>query len=275
MPDEYPPPGHVLRQLALSIIPTGEGAAAVEFPVWPQLCHPAGGVRAGVLVTAIDVSGGVLTARAVHPDWIATSSLSMVQRRPATEGTVRIDTRVLRAGRTAVVLGYEVADGRGPVAVGTMDFSRLHRREGNPDITAAGLQVEPTRFATDGPAPDDPIVDHVGLRRDVGAVGVAELDLTDRVRNSLGAVQGGMLGLVAEAAAESVGAAALGCPTARTVDLTLDYVAVANTGPVRGEAEVVRVDGAAPLGAARCRVEITDLGSGRLVTVALATVVPA
>jgi acyl-coenzyme A thioesterase PaaI-like protein len=210
----------------------------------------------------------MLAARVVHPDWIATSGLSVDQARPAAasgEGHVEIRVEVLRAGRTAVVLAHEVADGDGRVGSGTMTFTRLHRREGNPQVPA-DLPRGKAVFASDGPLPE-PVIEAVGLRVDQAAA-TAELDLTDTVRNSLGSVQGGMLGLVAEAAAEAAGSSALRSP-ARVLDLALDYVAVARTGPVRAVAEVVRVDGPA----ARVRVRVDDVGAGRLAVIAHAGVV--
>jgi acyl-coenzyme A thioesterase PaaI-like protein len=255
----------VLRRLRLEVEPVGESGARLTFPVWDGLLHPLGGVRTGVVVTAIDVAGGMLAARAAHPDWIATAGLSVDQSRPVATGRAEVTVEVLRAGRTAVVLSHEVADGDGWVGAGTMTFTRLHRREGNPEVPA-GLPPGKAVFASDGPLPE-PLTEAVGLRVDP-ATATAELDLTDTVRNSLGSVQGGMLGLVAEAAAEAAGSAALGSP-ARVLDLALDYVAVARIGPVRAVAEVVRVDGPA----ARVRVRVDDIGADRLAVIAHAGVV--
>lgn len=267
MTSAYPPPGHVLRRLALEVEPAGDDAVRLTFPVWDGLLHPQGGVRAGVVVTAVDVAGGMLAARTVHPDWIATSGLSLDQRRPATTGPVEVVARVLRAGRTAVVLDHDVHDAQGPVGTGTMTFTRLVRREGNPEITEGPTQGRAV-FASDGPLPE-PITQAVGLVVDPDAA-TASLELTDTVRNSLGSVQGGMLGLVAEAAAEAVGEQELG-GRARTADLSLDYVAVAKQGPVRGVAEVIR----ATASSVRARVTVTDEGADRLAVIAHATVIPA
>jgi uncharacterized protein (TIGR00369 family) len=247
--------------MALEVVPVDEGLR-MRFPAWPALCHPDGGVRTGIVVTAADVVGGMMAARSAHPDWIATSGLNLDQRRPACGGMVQVDCRVLRVGRTAVVLDHEVRDDKGEVGHGTMMFSRLVRRDHNP--TMAEAAAGPVRFATDGPVSDEPIADQVGVRNiEPGAV---ELDLTDVVRNSMGTVQGGMLALVSELAAESATAAQVGA-RARVLDLSLDYVHTAKVGPVRAVAEVVRLDGRT----ARLRVEVHDAGAERLSVIAHAT----
>lgn len=266
MPHEYPPPGHVLRQLAVEVHPAGDGAVELRCPVHPGVLHPAGGVRCGVLATAADVAGGLLSARTVFPDWIATAALTLDQLRPTVDdGDLRLPTRVLRAGRSMAVLGFDVLDRLGTVGHGTMTFTRLARRDTNPELPGDGPRSGPATFAADPPAAE-PLPALAGVR--LVDIGVAELDLTDVVRNSLGSVQGGMLGLVAEMAAETAGASELG-RAARTLDLGLDYVAVARQGPVRARAVVVRSSD----DWARCRVEVVDTGQERLAVVAHATVV--
>lgn len=257
----------MLRQLGIEVTPSGDDAVDLILATDGVARRPDGRVDPAAIATAVDVAGGLLTARAVHPDWIATSSLSVDLRRPADVGggSARVRATVLRAGRSAVVVGHRVFDDRGEVGVGTLTFSRLERREGNPDVQVDGPRSGSVRFVSDPTTPG-------GLDELVGCEaagdGSASLALTDRVRNSLGAVQGGMVALVAERAAEAV-ASANGWRQPTCVDLALDYVGVARSGPIRAVAAVVR-RGADHL---RLRVEVTDEGAGRLAAVAAVSVI--
>ena len=73
-----------------------------------------GRVRAGILATLVDAIGGGLAAYAAAPGWIATADLDLQligaldRRRP----TVDAIGRVLRAGRSTVVIAVDLARGR-------------------------------------------------------------------------------------------------------------------------------------------------------------------
>jgi acyl-coenzyme A thioesterase PaaI-like protein len=98
---------------------------------------------------------------------------------------------------------------------------------------------------------------------DAGA-GVTELPLRDYVRNSMGAVQGGIVAAGADAAAEHAIAEACGGPV-EVVDLQISYLALVKAGPMRTTATVL--DAQPEFG--RARVEIVDTSAdGRLTTVA-------
>ena len=91
--------------------------------------------------------------------------------------------------------------------------------------------------------------------------GELELPLTPYVGNTLGALQGGISAALSAFAAEAAGAAALGRPVA-ALDLSVHFLALARTGPVRTRASIERPSRDAAL----VRVELHD--GERLCTVA-------
>ena len=170
-----------------------------------------------------------------------------------------------RAGRTTIVVGAEVASTSRPettLAVASLTFSVLHRRESNPVIAIPDDEsVAPRRsFMGETSQFDLPVYDACGFRT-VGA-GVVEVDPQEYIVNSLGAVQGGVLASLVDAATVS----ALG-PDTETADLQLVYLALAKQGPIRASATVERADD----DAAVTSVVVDDLAAERRTSVARCT----
>src|SRR5262249_19422994 len=100
----YPPDHHLLRDLALEIEHRHDGTSRGWLSVVPALLDDTGAVRAGVLATIVDMIGGGLAAQTAVPNWIATADLTLHVARRATGPTIETIGRVLRAGRTTIVL---------------------------------------------------------------------------------------------------------------------------------------------------------------------------
>ena len=88
----------------MSFDDSGAGGSRAWLPVVPELCGDDGAVRAGALTTLVDVIGGGLAATTAQPNWIATADLTLHLTAAATDGVVEARARVLRAGRTTIVL---------------------------------------------------------------------------------------------------------------------------------------------------------------------------
>ena len=83
-----------------------------------------------------------------------------------------------------------------------------------------------------------PLEESIGIDVRDGAAGVVHLPIVDYVRNSLGAVQGGMMAALATTAAErSLSIACAGVQ--RVVDLQVTYLSLARVGPVATRTTVV------------------------------------
>jgi acyl-coenzyme A thioesterase PaaI-like protein len=95
--------------------------------------------------------------------------------------------------------------------------------------------------------------------------GAVELPVADYVRNSIGALQGGAVVALVDAAAESVAAARMGAGIT-TQDLQLHFLALGRIGPIRTRTRWL----AGSSHEARLRVELVDTGQeDRLVAVSV------
>jgi acyl-coenzyme A thioesterase PaaI-like protein len=208
----------------------------------------------------VDVVGGGLAGLAARPDWIATADLTLHLLPRPVDGAIEAHGRVLRAGRTTVVVAVGLATERGErVGVATMSFAVLPRRDGNPVLDQADTVQ---RMTMEGGTPlDRPVLERVGLRAVEPAAGVVELPYSDYVRNTLGAVQGGMMATAADVAAEHALTAACGGPV-DTTDLQITYLALAKVGPVRSRTRVLTAHPAYGI----AHVELEDAGAGGRVT---------
>ena len=150
---------------------------------------------------------------------------------------------------------YEVTvdEGSGPVAVATVRMTLLGRQDERRDAGAAEQATRDTAAVTPL-ASLDSIVRLVepappgGLRMEIG----------DNVRNSWGALAGGVTSLLAELAAER--AAVVDGRTATVRALSVHFLAPGRAGPVDAVADMVSPpDPAAET--AHLRVRVTDAGN--------------
>ncbi len=275
--DEYPPHNHILRDLRVCLEFQSKERAVIRAPVVPEICRKDGTLQVGAVATLIDVLGGALTVRAVHPDWIATASLSVhMTGRPSSE-TVAAAGEVIRAGRTMAIIDADIreeteedpAASVRSIGKAMMTFSRLPRRE---DTPALNLEVDgPERFdfATDGSGLDRSYRDAAGVRVLDEKAGVAEIEMKHYVRNSFGALQGGMIAVLADVAGEIAARSATG-KAVTTNDLAIQYLSQGKRGPFRTRTRVLRTTHDTAL----TRVEVVDGGiEDRVIAVVMNTAV--
>jgi acyl-coenzyme A thioesterase PaaI-like protein len=246
----YPPPDHVLRSLGL------------EIELVSDTCHDARVGRIdgfGALATSIDVLAGVVCGRAVAPDWMATSAMQLHLWQPPGRAD-HLRARLLRAGRNVVTIQVDIASrGRGELqAIGAavLTFARLPRRSTNL-LVASDEPGREERIRFD-PPDQRPVARFEQLFGCVvldAAGGVTSTQLTPQLRNSFGALNGGV---VAAAIERSAGCAAgAGGTTSRTVALSVDYLGQATVGPVQSHAVVLDRDAQR---STLVRVELCDTG---------------
>lgn len=264
LPEEYPPPRHMLRDLRLATEPEASGACT-WLPLVPEI-EGVGGPRLGVIATLVDVAGGGAALEAVKPDWIATSDLAVHRLDPPVGSSLEARPQVVRAGRSSVVLEVEVRSGGARVALATMGFTRLGAR--------GGAQQHPGRpagrveFAHPESGLRRPVLAEIGAQDREEAGGVVELAMSPYVVNSLGALQGGAAAVLLERAAELAGREALGAEVVVS-DLSIHFIALGRIGPMRTRARLLRRGEAGAL----LRIELVDIGAeGRLGALATAWV---
>lgn len=264
MEQPYPPRGHFLRHLRIETDTTGPGGSIGRIPALADLCGADGTLHIGAIAAGLDVTAGALAIASVHPDWTATTHLSIQTSAGAPAGSaVGLTCRVLRAGRNSVFIGADLtAPDSTPIGSATIGFARLPRRDGNP-TEAGAIEGRVTRFGdgeADGPRP--PLTDFLGLR--AAAAGGVELDLSPQIANSTGTIQGGVVASILEQAAQAVAG------PGRVADLEVHYLAAGRTGPFVATGAVVRQAG----GLTVVRVRLVDAGAqDRLLATGVAGVI--
>lgn len=259
----YPPDHHVLRDLRLESEAGPDLTARGWIDVSDSLRGPTQLPLPGALATLVDAVGGGLAATAARPDWIATADLTM--HIVPCPGVTRVQAagRVLRAGRTTVVIAVDITSTAGDaLGMATMTFAILPRRDGNPVIDPVAA-TRRTTMARAGSGFTQSLESTTGLRVLDDRAGAVQLPLTDYVRNTLGAVQGGMMAMTAAVAAERALSAAANAHM-DVVDLQVTYLALAKVGPVASTVRVLDVQS----DFATAHVELTDAGAdGRVTTI--------
>lgn len=239
MPEVYPPAHHVLRDLRLAFAAGADGRSRrVWLPVTPEVRTDDGHgpVRMGAIAVLVDVLGGGLAATAAAPDWIATADLTVHLGDLRAPGAhVEARGRVRRKGRTTVVMEVDLlAADETPLGLATMTFAVLPRRDANPVMPPAAAADTVTTMALPESGLAESLTAAAGIRVVDAASGRSELAVTDWVRNSMGALQGGIVATLAECATEAAARHRTGAPLVVT-DLHVTYLGFGRVGPVRTE----------------------------------------
>jgi acyl-coenzyme A thioesterase PaaI-like protein len=259
----YPPADHLLRRLAIELETVDESRARAHLPrsgpvMLDRRWAP------GAIAVAVDVLAGSLVGRVLAPDWMATAELALhltgAAFAPATGDTLVADARVVRAGRTTVVVdavvraGGEALDELGDVlGEVVLTFVRLPRRDSNLDISAFPVRPgERNSFALPGwaPAAAGPSLDDL-LAPTARPDGSIEVEVVPALRNSFGAVNGGVVATVAELTARRAAG-----PSAVLTDLVVHYVGQGRSGPLVATATELHRPGNRAW-----RVEVVDAGA--------------
>lgn len=227
----------------------------------PALCWPGTAlVRSSVLGTLADMVCGGLAHQLTLDKQPITLDLSVRWLRPDAVGTVVIEGTMPKGGATVMQTEcwFRGEDRAEPFAFGQLAFIRSPRPQDVIDPVMAP-------FGVVRPPMPRPIADHVECR--VVGPGVVEVERHAYVLNPSGTIQGGIVALAGELAAES--AAGEGQVA---VDLDVRYLSATRVGPARATAAVLARSGAGAI----VRVEIRDMGNaGRLSSVVMARTAPA
>lgn len=255
--------GSVRRYLGLdrSEVPDGDDGWMLvgRAPAADHLCGPDGGLRTGALLAMIDSVGGFAAGLAALPDWIVTTSVLLRVGRAPTTGPIRLEARVLRRGKNAVVTEVSVFDeggvASGAIASAVITCAVLTPTSGPPQLT------RPVRIRAQ--APFDSPEPYETFFRLAGTPAQTRLELDPHLRNRWGILHGGVVAALVDVAA--VRAANGGASS----DVVLHYLSPARVGPVDAVAQVIgtRTDGTL------VQVSVSDAGAqGRRVATASVTV---
>lgn len=238
------------------------GALVLQVEPRAELLHH-GIVRASVLAFLVDAAAGIVVDDQPD-DWTFTSDMSVRMRPVPVADPVEAVATVLRRGRRSATCAVElVTTGGDHVGTGLIGFAKVPRRETDPPKP----KVTPERFSSLFSGDvflDRPLREAAGVEVLDAAAGVAEVTVTAELRNPAGTLQGALVALLAEAAAEDLVSTRFESPAVVT-DLDLRYLAQAQVGPVRTAARLLGEGPDAPV-----EIRLSDTSSGRLTTVVLA-----
>lgn len=264
-PRSQPAEAHAPFYTRYGLTRTGDRDEPLVIAPYPEICRH-GQLRAAVVAAAVDLVGSFFTREATGIDVISTTDLSIRMPRPGPPAALRTRGRLLRRGRTGVTTGVELVCGDGVWAYGETTFARQPRAP-EVRITPADLAL-PETFAHHPLT--RPLEDEVGVEVVDAERGEVELVLRPQVLNREATLQGALVALLVERAAESIGESRLGGDW-RVTELDLRYLSTAKRGPVRSRAEFIGEPGDGML-----RVELRDTGrEDRLTATALLRIAPA
>jgi len=240
---------------------------SVHLEPYPQLCAH-GIVRISVWVLMADIIGGWEAEASAGTDWTFTTDLSV--RAPV----LRVPERVhgtaapLRVGKGNVAAEVFMHDEVGQLfAYSHVGFIRMPRRPSDPPKP---VMADSARTWGEREQLTSLLAEAAGARLVDPVTGHVEVALDDTLRNPAGAMQGAMVALVGELAAEELATHHLGAQHVVT-DIDVRFLAMGRVGPVYSRASFV---GPPELGSVR--VELRDRGNAdRLMTAILARVAPA
>lgn len=228
----------------------------------PEVRHH-GVVRASVLAFVVDAVAGISVDS--DPDaWSLTTDLSIRMLPVAASGRLEARSELVRRGGRSVHCTVDVVTERGElVATSALGFARVTRRDGDPPKPRVSPADAAAMFRGQMGL-RRPLREEAGIEVVDAAHGVVQMAVTPELRNSAGTLQGAMVALLAEAAAEDLVACRFGVDAVVT-ELDLRYLAQAPRGPVRTRCRLVGDGPEAPL-----RIELVDVGAGRMTTLAFA-----
>ena len=96
---DYPPENHILTDLNFTLEIEGSQRATICAPITEAVCNDQGSIHVGIIGTLVDVVGGSVAIRAIFPDWIATSSMTIHTPGPAKSGVITATGSPMRVGR--------------------------------------------------------------------------------------------------------------------------------------------------------------------------------
>ena len=244
----YPPEHHLIRDLAVTTERISRHLTICSSPLVPAITHTSGHPRVGALAAIIDLAGAATAIASVTPDWIATADLSFTSGEPIVEGPIVVAAHLVRAGSNVVVVRVDVGDGQGnddvatmrPAGRGLMTFARIPGSASG----AFGRELPESSPKQSSALADSgfrrPLFAQLDIRTIDAERGVVEVDRTDYSRNSFGSINGGVIAITAEAAADAF--VSRRGPIFEAVDISVNYLSQTRSGPGRTAVSLVRAD---------------------------------
>ncbi len=236
---------------------TGVFEAPLRLEPYAEICHR-GVLRPAVIASAIDIVGGLNAREIAGDDSTFTTDLSVRAPADTVPDVILARGTLLRVGRrvitTCVILE---ADGE-TYAYGETSFMRVAQRR---EATGAKARLGMPEVIEQVPL-ERPLHEEVGIEIVDPARGEVRVELREPLRNPEGVMQGALVALLCEVAAETLADHSHGCPqVVREIDVR--YLAMARVGPIVSLARWIGAPDAGML-----RVELRDRGNEERITAA-------
>jgi acyl-coenzyme A thioesterase PaaI-like protein len=223
-------------------------------------------VRASVLSFVIDVVAGIPLDQDFSV-WTLTSDMSVRMRPMPAPERVDATSTILRQGRRSTTCLVELRTDLGaPIAMGAIGFAKVPRKPTDPPKRNVPLGQIPLIFRDSGTL-SRPLREEAGIEVINAAEGIVQVEVTADLRNPAGTLQGAMVALLAEAAAEDLMATRFEAPFVVT-DLDLRYLRKAQVGPVRTRCRLLGTGPGAPI-----QIELIDTSTDEITTLVYANAV--
>ncbi len=244
-----------------------DGELELDLEPRAELLHH-GVVRASVVSYVVDALAGI-TVDGDETVWTLTTDMSVRMRPLPGPRSLSASNTILRRGKRSVTSMVEVTTGAGdPLATGAIGFVNVPRRDTDPPKPVVPVEAAPRLFSMQEPL-TRPLRDEAGIEVIDAGEGIVQVELIPELLNPAGTLQGAMVALVAEAAAEDLVATRFESPVVVT-DLDLRYLAQTQAGPVRTRCRLL---GTGP--DASVQVELIDTSTDRITTLVYARAVAA
>jgi acyl-coenzyme A thioesterase PaaI-like protein len=230
---------------------TGERESPLRLAPYPPIGRN-GSLRATIVAAAVDIVGSLYTREQAGSDILYTTDLAGRLPHAGMPSLLRTHARSLRSGRSGSTTAVELFASETLWAYGETSFAR-QPRPGDASPPPEGLALPPI---FDVHPLERSLDEEVGVRIVAAGRGEVELELRPAVLNREGTLQGALVALLVESAAECLAESRLGTPQ-RIAELDLRYLSTAKVGPVRSRARFI---GDPETG--MIRVELFDAGRG-------------
>lgn len=245
-----------------------DGDLILELTPQAEVLHH-GMVRASVLSFVVDVVAGIPLDQDASV-WTLTTDMSVRMRPdPAPDRIEARGTIVRQGGRSATSLVELTTEDGAPIAAGAIGFAKVPRQPADPPKPNVPLGQTPL-FFRDSATLSRPLREEAGIEVLDASEGIVQVEVTPELQNPAGTLQGAMVALVAEAAAEDLLTTRFDSPVV-VVDLDLRYLRKTQAGPVRTRSRLLGTGPDSPV-----QIELIDTSTEAITTLvyARAVIVP-
>jgi acyl-coenzyme A thioesterase PaaI-like protein len=242
-----------------------DGALVLELSPQNETMHH-GIVRASVLAFMIDAAAGIPLDQDASA-WTLTSDMTVRMRPLPAPAHIESTTTIVRQSRRSATCLVELRNDEGAsIAAGAIGFVKIPRKESDPPKPVILPGEAPSIFRFPGTL-SRPLREEARIEVVDAGQGIVQVEVTQDLRNPAGTLQGAMVALVAEAAAEELIATRFGGPVVVT-DLDLRYLRKVAVGPVRTRSRLLGTGPDAPI-----EIELIDTSTDEISTLVYARAV--